>query len=435
MLIYIIILFALVGLAALLCIPALRFLEQRPILLLYAIVLVFVYCSLFDPADLPVVAIAGINFNQMDVIGPIVLGLSFPFLFFHLRDGLVQRDVVLLVLLFWTLILGVNYLLGLRAYGLQVATNEFRGYFYIICIALYVASLDMRVVWPQIEKMFLFGAFCLLIISIIGFLDGDFSRGGRPVASYHALVILQALLIGIFMHYRGQLRARLIPFVVCLFPLLVLLQHRSVWVVSLFSFVLVFMFLPQIRAQLVKAGLTGVLVIGGLCVGLFGAAIFDALKDSYEEAALMGISEKTNTFLWRMQGWSSLLTGKQMDSVQNILIGNPFGSGWERTVLTSDGVPEVRTESPHNFYVQTLLRGGVLGFFAFILLHVMILRKLCWCARSNVEIRPFLHCLTVLISAQMIYYIPYGSDYIQAIFIGCGVAWLRNSETAKMTSL
>ena len=431
MLIYLIILFALICLGTLLFIPMVRFLEHRPIFLLYSIVLVFVFSSLFSPADLPVVSVAGINFNQMDIIGPIILGLSFPFLFFHLRNGWLRRDQVLLVLLLWSIILALNYILGLRAFGLQVATNEFRGYFYIICIALYVASLDMQVVWPQIERLFLFGAFCLLVISIIGFLDGDFSRGGRPVASYHALLIMQAMLIGIFMYNRGHLRLSLIPFVVGLFPLLVILQHRSIWVVMLFSFVCVFILVPTMRGKVVKSGLIGVVVVGGLSGVVFGATIFEALKDSYDEAASMGTSQKTNTFLWRIQGWSSLLTGSQMDSVQDLLIGNPFGSGWERTVLTSDGVEEVRTESPHNFYVQTFLRGGVLGFLAFLALHIMLLKKMCFRARVDPELRPFLLCLTVLIASQMIYYIPYGSDYIQAIFLGSGIAWLRHSETVK----
>ena len=185
------------------------------------------------------------------------------------------------------------------------------------------------------------------------------------------------------------------------------------------------------RGKVVKSGLIGVVVVGGLSGVVFGATIFEALKDSYDEAASMGTSQKTNTFLWRIQGWSSLLTGSQMDSVQDLLIGNPFGSGWERTVLTSDGVEEVRTESPHNFYVQTFLRGGVLGFLAFLALHIMLLKKMCFRARVDPELRPFLLCLTVLIASQMIYYIPYGSDYIQAIFLGSGIAWLRHSETVK----
>jgi len=429
--IFLIILIALTLLGALFFVPIVRLLEHRPVLLLYAIVLIFVFSSLFSPADLPVVSVAGINFNQMDIIGPIILVLCFPFFFFYLRNGFERKDIVFFVLFFWMMILGLNYILGLRAFGLQVATNEFRSYFYIICITLYVASLNMHIVWPQIERLFLFGAFCLFVVAAIGFVDGDFSRSGRPIGSSHALLILQALLIAIFMYNRRQLSPALMPFVVCLFPLLVILQHRSIWVVMFFSLVSICILEPAMRGRIIRFGLIGLVVVGGLCAVMFGTTIFEALKDSYDEAALVGTGEKTNTFLWRMQGWRSLLTGKQMDSVQDLLIGNPFGSGWERTVLTGDGLDQVRSETPHNFYLQTFLRGGVLGFLAFLALHIMLLKKMCFRARVDPELRPFLLCLTVLIASQMIYYIPYGSDYIQAIFLGSGIAWLRHSETVK----
>jgi hypothetical protein len=431
--IYLIILMAIAFLGAFFFVPLVRLLEHRPVLLLYAIVLVFVFSSLFSPADLPVVSVSGMNFNQMDIIGPIILGLCFPFFFFHLRNGFGRKDSVLLVLFLWIMILGLNYILGLRAFGLQVATNEFRSYFYIICITLYVASLNMYIVWPQIERVFLFGAFCLLVVSIVGLVDGDFSRSGRPIGSSHALLILQALLIAIFMYNRRQLSPALMPFVVFLFPLLVILQHRSIWVVMLFSFVFICILEPAMRGRIIRLGVIGLVVVGGLCAFIFGTTIFEALKNSFDEAALVGMSEKNNTFFWRMQGWSSLLAGKQMDSAQDLLIGNPFGSGWERTVLTGDGVDQVRSETPHNFYVQTFLRGGVLGFFAFLALHIMILRKLFCRAQIDLECRPVFLCLTIVITSQMIYYIPYGSDYVQAIFLGSGIAWLRQSEIAKGT--
>lgn len=433
MVIYLIISLALIGLGALCIIPLIRLMESRPILLLWSILFAFVYSSLYDPSDLPVVSIAGINFNQMDMIGPIILGLSFPFVFIRLRDGFGRSDVLLLVFFLWSMILGLNYILGLRAFGLQVATNEFRSYFYIICIALYVATLDIETLWPKIERLVLIGAFCLFIISIIGFWDGDFSRGGRPITSSHALLILQAMLIGIFMYDRGQLNPFLIPFIVALFPLLIALQHRSVWIVTLLCFIFVFVVLPSLRGKIMKFGLIGILVFCGLCGIVFGNTMFEALADSYDEATLTGASYGTNTFLWRIQGWGGLLTGGQMDSAQDFLIGNPFGTGWGRTVLTSAGVEQVREESPHNFYVQTFLRGGGLGILAFLALYIILLRKLLYRARVDLEFRPILLCLTVVMFSQVIFYIPYGFDYVQAIFLGSGIAWLRHSETVNAT--
>jgi len=438
MLINLIIVCALVGLALLLIIPAIRLLESRPLLSLCPLVLIFVATSFYNNGLLISFVWSGITINVIDVIGPLLLCLTFPFFFARLRDGCGRHDLLLLLLLLWSMILGWNYILGLRAFGLQVATNEFRSYFYMICIALYVASLDIARVWQKLEKLVLFAAFCLSIVAIIGFVDGGIARGSRPISSSHALLILQALLIAIFMHQRGQLRAWLIPLVVALLPLLIILQHRSVWIVAIIALALVLCLLPSLRTALIQWGVIGTVVCGGLCTLVFGATLLESLAESYNDAAASsldptGADGSSTTFSWRVQGWTALLTGEQMDSARERLIGNPFGTGWERIMLTSDGVPIVRSESPHNLYVQTLLRGGALGLLAFVALHGMLLRGLLRRAKLDAAARPFLLCMAVLLASQLVYYLVYGSDYIQAIFLGSAIGWLRHSETRHVS--
>ena len=434
MVINLIIVCALVGVALLLIIPAIRLLESRPLLSLCPLVLIFVATSFYNNGLLISYDWDGINITVIDVIGPLLLCLTFPFFFARLRDGCGRHDLLLLLLLLWSIILGWNYILGLRAFGLQVATNEFRSYFYIICIALYVVSLDISRVWQKLEKLVLFGAFCLSIVAIIGFVDGGIARGSRPIAASHALLILQALLIAIFMHQRGQLRLWLIPLVVALLPLLIILQHRSVWIVAIIALALVLWLLPSLRTALMRWGVIGTVVCGGLCALVFGSTLLEALTESYADAAASALDPSGadgggTTFSWRVQGWTALLTGEQMDSARERLIGNPFGTGYDRIMLTGDGVKQLRSESPHNFYVQTLLRGGALGLLAFVALHGMLLRSLLRCAKRDVAARPFLLCMAVLVTSQLVYYMVYGSDYIQAIFLGSAIGWLRHSET------
>ena len=434
MVINLIIMCILLGLGMLLIIPAIRLLESRPLLSLCPLVLIFVATSFYNNGQPISYDWGGININIIDLIGPLLLCLSFPFFFARLRDGCGRHDVLLLLLLLWSGILGLNYILGLRAFGLQAATNEFRGYFYIICIALYVASLDIERVWMKLEKLVLFAAFCLSIVAIFGFWEGGFSRENRPIGSSLALLILQALLIAIFMHQREQLRLWLIPLVVALLPLVIVLQHRSVWIVAIIALALVLWLLPSLRTALIQWGVIGTVVCGGLCALVFGATLLESLADSYNDAASSalnpsGADGSGTTFSWRVQGWTTLLTGEQMDSARERLIGNPFGTGYDRIMLTSDGMKQVRSESPHNFYVQTLLRGGALGLLAFVGLHGLLLRGLLQRAKRDAAARPFLLCMAVLVASQLVYYMVYGSDYIQAIFLGSAIGWLRHSKT------
>jgi len=434
MILNLIIVCALVGLGILLVIPAIRLLESRPLLSLCPLVLIFVATSFYNNGQPISYEWGGININIIDLIGPLLLCLTFPFFFARLRDGCGRHDVLLLLLLLWSGILGLNYILGLRVFGLQGATNEFRGYFYIICIALYVASLDIARVWLKLEKLVLFAAFCLSIVAIVGFVEGGFSREDRPIGSSLALLILQALLIAIFMHQRGQLRLWLIPLVVALLPLVIVLQHRSVWIVAIIALALVLWLLPSLRTALIQWGVIGTVVCGGLCALVFGSTLLEALTESYADAAASALDPSGadgggTTFSWRVQGWTALLTGEQMDSARERLVGNPFGTGYDRIMLTGDGVKQLRSESPHNFYVQTMLRGGALGLLAFLALHGMLLSGLLRRAKRDVASRPFLLCMAVLVASQLVYYLVYGSDYIQAIFLGSAIGWLRHSET------
>ena len=256
----------------------------------------------------------------------------------------------------------------------------------------------------------------------------------RPVGSSLALLILQALLIAIFMHQRGQLRLWLIPLVVALLPLVIVLQHRSVWIVAIIALALVLCLLPSLRTALIQWGVIGTAVCGGLCALVFGATLLESLAESYNDAAASsldpsGADGSSTTFSWRVQGWTALLTGEQMDSARERIIGNPFGTGWDRIMLTGDGDKQLRSESPHNLYVQTLLRGGALGLVAFVALHGMLLRGLLRRAKLDAAARPFLLCMAVLLASQLVYYLVYGSDYIQAIFLGSAIGWLRHSET------
>jgi O-antigen ligase len=416
-------------------VPVIRLLESRPHILVGIVVLLFVVAAFFSSGQLPIVVLGGITINPLDVICPVLLVLAFPYFFFRLCKGFSRTDALLLLLLLWSLILGFNYIVGLKTFGLQVATNEFRSYFYIICAVYYVASRDVHLMWEKMEKFWLFGAICLFFFAAVSLSDGDFSRGGRPIDSTHTLFILQAMVIGLFMQVRGHLHPYFIPLLVAFFPMLIVLQHRSVWVVMIFTGIMVFWKLPIVRARFVKWGLIGLIVFGGLGAVVFGDALLGALADSYEEAVGGQSSESNSTWGWRLQGWGDLLTGEQMESLRDMFLGNPFGTGWERTVLTSDGVSQVRTESPHNFYLQTLLRSGLIGLGAFLALHGMVIRKLMYCARRNVSLSAVSLCIAVLILAQLVYYIPYGSDYIQAILLGSAISWIRYCETMKLAEV
>jgi hypothetical protein len=109
------------------------------------------------------------------------------------------------------------------------------------------------------------------------------------------------------------------------------------------------------------------MVIGGV---LLAVAAYVALGGSSGEDSVLRPAAGTGTLDWRIQGWTELLGGMS-DRPMEWLIGEPIGSGFTRVV---QGL-EVEAE-PHNFYVMTLLRAGVVGLLALIALTLGLLRAL-----------------------------------------------------------
>ena len=108
------------------------------------------------------------------------------------------------------------------------------------------------------------------------------------------------------------------------------------------------------------------LVVGAV---LLTVAAYVALGGSNSEEPVARSAVGTGTLDWRIQGWTELLEGLSKGPTQ-WLIGEPLG-GFARDVQGS----EVEAE-PHNFYVTTVLRTGVLGLLALIALTGGLLRAL-----------------------------------------------------------
>jgi len=77
--------------------------------------------------------------------------------------------------------------------------------------------------------------------------------------------------------------------------------------------------------------------------------------------------------------------------------------------------------------VQTLFNTGLLGLLAYVVVSFYVLSglyKICRTARDNYHAE----ILLVMISMQVVYYIPYGVDYIQALIFGAALSFVKSSE-------
>ena len=213
--------------------------------------------------------------------------------------------------------------------------------------------------------------------------------------------------------------------------MVVVLQHRSVWLASGIGYV--FVLLQQSRH--VPRRLLWLIGFFGVASASIGIAIhlgvLDRLLASLWESTI-SVTDPQSTATDRVFGWEALMSDWLDSSWGTVLFGYPYGTSYRRVV---DRV--VVEYSPHNFYLQLLLRVGVVGTSAFVLATLAgMLHALGARAGSDAEYL-LLRGLGVVLLASMVYYVPYQGFYLHGAVTGLALAQLvrhrlrREAQTAE----
>lgn len=200
---------------------------------------------------------------------------------------------------------------------------------------------------------------------------------------------------------------------VMLFAAFVLvLQHRTVWVAGMGGVGMLAFMLSKARAgvgmKMAAAGIGLIVLVGVLATSLQGVS--GSIQSQAEKAVSKG-----GTFQGgRVSSWTVLLKDwATSGSPVTYLVGKPFGGGYDRYL--SAYATEAVHNQPHNYYVHLLYRGGLIGLGAF--LWVM------WHAAAAVRRQlaggdAYAPLLMAILTALLLYYIPYAVSYDHAIFLG-----------------
>lgn len=148
-------------------------------------------------------------------------------------------------------------------------------------------------------------------------------------------------------------------------------------------------------------------------------------------SAVSAFETRETTVTWRFESWQALLTGDYLSGPTEYAIGKPFGAGYDRYI----SVGEVNI-SPHNFYVQTLLRAGALGLAALLYFYAVSVTRLRRFKAFAQGKSLFARLMYVLLLTQLVYFLAYAPSYEQGVLLGIAAslvtAPLRRREAAKV---
>lgn len=311
-----------------------------------------------------------------------------------------------------TLIL-LSLTLGVFVHGLSAAVNEARGMLLIIVVCLWIFALrpsspDVRV-W--IERWALWSgtvvfARGLIVIATQGLgnqgtralsTEGEVLAAGRPMAAAQALLLGFAAFVAISM-WRSSGKNRFAILGIAFFAMVLLAQHRSVWAAVIAGAVWYLANLDFAR-RLVTVSVAAVL--GGIFIGLASSIGGNGIVQLLTESAT-----DTGTYDGRLYDWEVMIERTFTAGPSTVLFGFPYGEGWLR--YRPDGL--LLEYAPHNIFVSSYLRIGIVG-----LLPILLLAGFSLVRASRLRNDPMLGTFLVMI---LVYCWAYNFSWLLAPMLG-----------------
>ena len=384
---------------------------------------------------------AGLNFYPEDLVFVLLATVAVPRLLFQRERSLVQFASA-----GFGVLVVAGFVLGISDTSLKLSGVECRPYFYFIACALYfltfrgtrASALKLAWLW-NIAAVFLIAVACYrwaaqLLDSLpvpASWVNTPQLGTFRVLAANEALFLWQAFLLNLYL--RVSSRAARIRFYVGLIfpPLVILLQHRSVWAVVLISSAIVMVREGVLPRRVMAVGLVAILA-AGLFILIPSGDFSDEVKASLDHSLREPLDPSESTFSWRVEGWKQLLNGTYLSTTSEAIFGRHFGRGLLRYY---HGEPI--NFSAHNFYIDTLMQLGIAGLCVLLFTYLGTLARLRRLEVTGQSLSQFVAVLRVMLVTDLIYFMVYQANYEQGIILGTaiGLTACIARETRRWTVL
>ncbi len=381
--------------------------------------------------ELPRPELGGIAVDHIDLLLVVLIAS----LVARLLRGWRPSPMVSVLLLTYVLI-AFSIARGSSQFGLPAAINEARDVLYLFATILYASFLGSdRPTRDEVGRAWIL--FCKVLVGIsvlrwaivlsgaplLGDWYSDDYLGLRVVTSGEAFSIAQGALILLPRLLRGEASAAERRLAIVFAVTVIVLQHRSVYAVMLCG--------AALMLWRHRFGMDRRFVMTMIASSTIAAAAFVSVLDSGEiaEQASTADASSTVTFEWRAAGWVALLQDAAPSGPEEVLFGTPYGSGYERVLPTGERVDV----APHNQYLETMLRIGVVGLGLVLLVGFGTWARLRTATPSTGD--PLLSdsTLAALFLTYMLYMIPYNIVMETGILIGMSISAYAARPPARST--
>jgi len=327
---------------------------------------------------------------------------------------------VLLVFFIWMLF---EIIRNVGRYGLS-APGEFRFRYLILVLPFYIAlnfnTIESR---KRLAKFIIVVSYFipLLYIPVVGMMKGwTFGAEDRFLNSQIYLGMVYSLtLIWLSNKYKylkfsnNIIIVSLIPFVF----FFIIDSHRSAWLAAAVMLGMLFYINELKVAKIIKA-IPIILVLGAIVIPSINDTGLHFTKYIEQRGSAFVDPSADPTSEWRLIMWTAQLE----KFVKSPILGDGFGAYW--TVVFSDGT--IVNISPHSYYVQTLVKVGIIGMILYIIIVFKLFSKLkIFLKKSKKKLNPEMPLIILgfcVLITMHIYYIIYSLEYYSLLYLGLAAA-------------
>jgi hypothetical protein len=340
-------------------------------------------------------------------------------------------------LAFQLLLVAASFIRGAAVFGVERAGLEVREMYGFWGVTLYFASFNLTPRRLAVVTKLCIGAAVVVAVvamvrlatgAVVGSTADEYEGMMRVVTASDALWMAQAAIAVLYLAREPKSPTWMSFLSMGLFFMTLAMRHRTDMIVVLAAMLCMLVIerrnLKRAANIVYATAMLTVVLIVATYLGLSQSLGTEAVKNVGDQVANSGTAE------WRLEGWIALVE-KQLRSPVETAIGVPFGGGYEREMKSNDGA--VLSGAPHNFYVSTFVRTGILGLLAFVCMYGLLLghywRRVRLRAAGVFGTTVFIPILLT----HLLYYITYGAPVEQGLLLGSILAFTASKGPRRAT--
>lgn len=316
------------------------------------------------------VSVGGISLYNNDLtVFFLLFSLLAHFNQFHIRKKNGSIAIYALMVL-------CSLVVGLLTYGVNSwLVYDIKIFAYNIILIVFCAFVDCEIDYEKVYVWIKGVAYCVvayiyfavILHAATGVQIGAYTDA-RPLVSHYAITLVVFIIYEVYKQlYLSERPSISVSSFICMVAIIIN-RYNTTWVAMFLGLVLLVVFMPNKRAlfnQKFVVQLFAITIIGVFAfTTLSKTTVMDDIVDTQNK--FNTIQESNNTFAARVEVWGAMLAS--LESETEWIFGKPMGSGY---YVNYRGA--LWEYNPHNAYVETIMRIGLIGCIAMIFMNIKLI--------------------------------------------------------------